>query len=235
MWSPIEWARTLVMPELYDSLYRLGYGSDNLMVHYSPVLKSLRMLVASDPSVERVLDVGSSHGGGVRAMWSMGLLASGVDIAPAAVALATAQHGANPIKCVGPCWSAARATALPFADGAFDALVSTDVLEHLAEEDVERAVRELARVTSTWMLLKISNRHEATRMETTRAPLAKDRGTYAASAKRQYNVTLPRHLHTAVHEQAWWVAQFERAAFELNATIRVPAWACCAFVLRRKR
>ena len=222
------------MPELYDSLYKLGYQSDNLMVHYGPVLRALRTLQASDPSLNRVLDVGSSHGGGVRAMWSMGLLASGVDIAPAAVALATAQHGANPIKCVGPCWSAAPATALPFADGAFNALVSTDVLEHLAEEDVERAVRELARVTSTWMLLKISNRHEATRMETTRAPFAKDRGTYAASAKRQYYVTLPRHLHTAVHDQAWWVAQFERVEFEYNATIRVPAWACCAFVLRRR-
>ena len=223
------------MSKLYDSLYKLGYQSDNLMVHYAPVLRALRTLLGSDPSLNRVLDVGSSHGGGVRAMWSMGLRASGVDVAPAAVALAAAQHGADPINCVGPCWSAAPATALPFAGGAFDALVSTDVLEHLAEEDVERAVRELTRVTSKWMLLKISNRHESTRMEATRAPFAKDRGTYAALAKREYNVTLPRHLHTAVHEQAWWVAQFERAAFEFNATIRVPTWACCAFVLRRRR
>ena len=85
------------MPDLYDSLYKLGYQSDGIMTHYSPVLKSLRALVAADPTVKRGLDVGSSHGGGVKAMWTMGLLASGVDVAPTAIALAG--HGAiEPVR-----------------------------------------------------------------------------------------------------------------------------------------
>ena len=121
------------MPELYDSLYKLGYQNDGIMTHYSPVLKSLLMLVASDPTIERVLDVGSSHGGGVKALWTMGLLASGVDVAPTAIALAESRHGADPNKCVPPCWTATPATRLPFADRAFDALISTDVLEHLEQ------------------------------------------------------------------------------------------------------
>ena len=219
------------MPELYDSLYRLGYQSDGIMTHYGPVLRALEPLVAFE-KIDTVLDVGSSHGGGVSAMWKMGVRASGVDVAPAAVALAESKYGAEPSRCVAKCWTAAPATSLPFDDRAFDALVSTDVLEHLAEEDVERAVEELGRVTSRWMLLKISNRHETTRMETTRSPFG--RGTYAGDAWARFNVTVPRHLHTAVHNQSWWVARFERAGFRYNATIRVASWACCAFILERR-
>ena len=222
------------MPDLYDSLYKLGYQSDGIMTHYSPVLKSLRALVASDLTVKRVLDVGSSHGGGVKAMWTMGLLASGVDVAPTAIALAESRHGANPSQCVPPCWTATPATRLPFADRAFDALISTDVLEHLEEVDVEQAVAELARVTRAWMLLKISNRHEFANPQSTRAPLGtRNHSTFAAAAKWRFNLSVPRHLHTAVHGQAWWVARFNRAGFRLNATIPVPGWACCAFTMKR--
>lgn len=216
--------------EVYDSLYKLGYASDGTMVHYTPVLKTLKNMLARE-SIRTVLDVGSSHGGGVAAIWNMGLIASGVDVAPTAVKKAAETHGSDPSKCVQRCWTASPATTLPFPDEAFDALISTDVLEHLEETDVERATRELARVTSRWMLLKISNRHEATRMQTTRAPFA--RGTYTSSARTQFNVTLPRHLHTAVHPQAWWVERFGRVRFVLNSSIPVPGWACCAFVLRR--
>ena len=218
------------MPELYDSLYKLGYQSDGIMVHYGPVLRALELLVATE-EIATVLDVGSSHGGGVSAMWKMGLRASGVDVAPTAVALAESKHGSDPSRCVVKCWTASPATRLPFESRAFDALVSTDVLEHLAEEDVDAAVDEIARVTARWMLLKISNRHETTRMETTRAPFG--RGTYAGDAWARFNVTVPRHLHTAVHNQSWWVDRFERTGFRFNATIRVASWACCAFIMQR--
>ena len=55
-------------------------------------------------------------------------------------------HGSNRSRCVPPCFQRAPATALPFADGSFDAVMSTDVLEHLAESEVDAAVGELTRV-----------------------------------------------------------------------------------------
>ena len=222
------------MAELYEALYRLGYGSDGLMVHYAPVLKTVAPLVA-EGAVRTVLDVGSSHGGGVSALWTMGARASGVDVSPTAVAMARDRHGDNASQCVEPCWSAAPATALPFADGAFDALMSTDVLEHLQEEDVEAAVRELARVTRAWMFLKISNRHESVRMNRTRTAFSNEtclRCTYTEAARVRFGVDVPKHLHAAVHPERWWVQRFARAGFVHNATIPVPGWACCAFVLR---
>lgn len=85
----------------------------------------------------RVLDAGCGTGGFIRAMqarhpaWRV----TGVDLSPLAVALARERTGAEIAE--------APLTALPFADGAFDAVTTGDVLYHVA--DVAAALRECVR------------------------------------------------------------------------------------------
>ena len=217
--------------ELYETIYRLGYSSEGLMVHYQPILTEVKRIVGLGGDLHSVLDVGCSHGGGVKALWNMGLKASGVDVSTTAVNMARERQGDDPQFCVRTCWQQAPATALPFADASFDALISTDVLEHLGPPEVDTAVAELARVARKWMLLKISNRAESNRMQSVRAPFAS--GTFAKEVRQRYKRELPPQLHASIHGAAWWIAKFEHVGFVHNRTIRVPSWACCAFVLRR--
>jgi len=216
--------------ELYETIYRLGYSSEGLMIHYYPILAELKRMRNRGEVVKSVLDIGCSHGGGVKELWDMGLYASGVDLSTTAVNMARERHGHNPKSCVGKCWQQAAATSLPFNDMSFDAIMSTDVLEHLDPPDVDNAVAELARVARKWMLLKVSNRPEYTRMQTAKAPFGN--GTFANEARRQFHRDLPPQLHASVHDADWWIARFKAVGFEHHRTIHVPSWACCAFVLR---
>lgn len=92
---------------------------------------------------ERVLDVGCGPGLLVeRIAASVGEHgeARGVDLSATMVALARA-------RCAGSHWAGfdpAQATALPFGDGRFNAVVCTQVLEYVP--DVERALAEFRRV-----------------------------------------------------------------------------------------
>ena len=216
--------------ELYETIYRLGYSSEGLMVHYNPILAEIKRMTGRGANVHSVLDVGCSHGGGVRALWNMGLNASGVDVSTTAVNMARERQGDNPQSCVGECWQQAPATSLPFADFSFDAIVSTDVLEHLEPPDVDDAVAELARVARKWMVLKISNRAEHNRMQTAKAPFAN--GTFAKEVRHRFQRDLPPQLHASIHGADWWIAKFKAVGFDHHRTISVPSWACCAFVLR---
>lgn len=217
--------------ELYEAIYRLGYGSEGLMVHYNPILAEIKRIAGRGQGIRSVLDVGCSHGGGVKALWNMGLTASGVDLSMTAVNMARERQGDNPQFCVSKCWQQASATALPFANSSFDAIMSTDVLEHLDPPEVDAAVTELARLARKWMLLKISNRAESNRMQTIKAPFAN--GTFAKEVRHRYKRDVPPQLHTSIHDAAWWISKFKAAGFDYHRTISVPSWACCAFVLRR--
>ena len=86
----------------------------------------------------RVLDAGCGTGGFIRALqparpeWAV----TGVDLSPLACALARERTGAEIVE--------GSITALPFGDGAFDAVATGDVLYHVA--DTVTALREFARV-----------------------------------------------------------------------------------------
>jgi len=89
------------------------------------------------PGPARVLDAGCGTGGFIKvlhathAVWRV----SGVDLSPVACGLARERTGAEITE--------GSITALPFADGAFDAITTGDVLYHVA--DVAAALREFAR------------------------------------------------------------------------------------------
>jgi SAM-dependent methyltransferase len=83
--------------ELYEALYKAGYGSEGTMVHYHPILSEVKAVGAK---VKSILDIGCSHGGGVKALWDSGKIASGVDISSSAVDMARSRHGDHPEMCI---------------------------------------------------------------------------------------------------------------------------------------
>ncbi|HLP83383.1 MAG TPA: methyltransferase domain-containing protein [Phycisphaerales bacterium] len=95
-----------------------------------------------------VLDVGTGMGGLVFALLKEGIDAHGVDVAPVAVERGNARAPGR--------FSQGSILALPFADASVDTVVCTDVLEHLAPHDVERALHELARVARKNIYIAVS-------------------------------------------------------------------------------
>ncbi|MCC6283845.1 MAG: methyltransferase domain-containing protein [Phycisphaerales bacterium] len=124
----------------------------------------------------RILDVGCGMGLLARTLLRKGVDARGVDVAPAPV------EEAN--RLAPGRFQVASILDLPFDDGSFDTVVSTDCLEHIREEDVPRALAELARVT----------RHGAF----VRLAVTPDRD---------------RTWHLTIRDRAWWEGAFFRAGF----------------------
>ena len=87
----------------------------------------------------RVLDAGCGAGYGSAELARVAAHVTGVDVAPAAVALARQQFSADNLTYLpGSC------TDLPFPDGSFDLIVSFEVIEHLA--DWSGLIREARRL-----------------------------------------------------------------------------------------
>ncbi len=115
----------------------------------------------------KVLDVGCGMGALVRTLLRRGVDAHGIDVA---------QRPVEYLNAVAPGrFRVGSILDLPFPDEAFDTLICTDVLEHLDESDVLRALHELRRVARRFVFLSIAT--------------APDRDS---------------RWHLAVHGRDWW-------------------------------
>jgi SAM-dependent methyltransferase len=90
---------------------------------------------------EKVLDVATGTGWTARRVAQLGAKATGIDFGPDLIAAAE-RLAAAPQLAID--WQVADAERLPFADGAFDAVISTFGVMFVARP--ERAAQELARV-----------------------------------------------------------------------------------------
>ncbi|MEA2825968.1 MAG: hypothetical protein QOG43_407 [Actinomycetota bacterium] len=104
---------------------------------YGAIVRALRATLGDGPL--RVLDVGD--GAGYLAAFDPGLDAVSVDLAPTA----------EPLP--GTVRLAADGTRLPFPDASFDAVVSSDALEHVPPSLREGFLGELARVSRDLVLV----------------------------------------------------------------------------------
>jgi ubiquinone/menaquinone biosynthesis C-methylase UbiE len=96
----------------------------------------------------RVLDVGTGAGDAAGLAIERGADATGVDVAVAMVEIAARRHPQATFV-------QAPATALPFAEGSFDAAVGNNVIQHVG--DPKRAAGELLRVLSPGGRVALSN------------------------------------------------------------------------------
>ncbi len=74
--------------------------------------------------------------------------------------------------------------SLPFPDQSFETVITTDCLEHLAEADVPAALKEVHRVARRFAFVQLSTRPDR-----------------------------DQRWHLAIHDRAWWEAQFFAAGF----------------------
>jgi len=97
-------------------------------------LKFLDYIKALKP--KSVLDVGCAYGFLVKSLNDAGIPSKGVDVSTFAYKMRATDD-----------MQAASILDLPFEDGAFDLVVTLEMLEHIREEDTPQALSELARVS----------------------------------------------------------------------------------------
>lgn len=140
-----------VYSELYEELYRSNYIDDDNHSHlYEKEYSASGLLhVIDEASIEyhTVLDVGCGRGNGIAHLKQKQKDVYGVEISHTAVNAAK-QKGLDVIQ--------GSITSIPYPENKFDLVVSTDVVEHLYEEDVIVALTELKRVSKKYIALKIA-------------------------------------------------------------------------------
>lgn len=112
-------------------------------------LALLLRLLAPHPG-ESLLDVGCGSGWFTRRLAARGLAVTGLDIDPAMLAYAQGRDAATH-------YLRGDASALPFADGAFDTVVSVTALCFVP--DWRRALGEMVRVARRRVVVGLLNRH----------------------------------------------------------------------------
>ena len=126
--------------DFFDGDRRHGYGGFSYMPRFwQPVIPTFQRHWALDGS-SSVLDVGCAKGFMMHDMSQLipGITVKGIDVSQYAID--------NAIENMRPHVQVANATALPFADKAFDIVVSINTIHNLDRADCAQALREIERV-----------------------------------------------------------------------------------------
>lgn len=179
---------------LYDTLYASGYHSNTSYSHSRILLRAIQR----DSTIHTVFDFGCSHGFAVEQLWKSGRQASGFDVSQKAVELAAATRTQGQACLFGaPCFFSDP--TLLDTIGPVDAVLSSDVLEHLEPREVAMQVRRLAKMARNKLFLKIATAQEFNKQPLSTLPLT-DR---------------PTALHTTIRPLTWWLQQFAVHGFQL--------------------
>ena len=147
------------------------------------------------------LDVGCGSGLNFSQSVKKGVDAYGIDIVDKSIEIAN-KRGIKAFKC-------SACETYPFADKYFDFLTATVVLEHLLEEDVSRALKEIYRVLKDGKYLLLASCPE----DSNNVRKIED---------------WKRHLHLTLKSKKEWLELYEEHNFVL-----VEDSVCHAFVLRK--
>lgn len=243
-------SQTLAGAELYDALYAAGYHKSPNTTRAMELLLYLqnrtRMEALFGP-VHSVLDIGCSHGYAVERLWSYGYRASGVDVSTIAVAAARRVRGEPSDHCVHNCFVQSSVTTLPWPMHAFDAIMSSDVLEHVEPAEVDDAVKEISRVAAKLIVLKISVSSDVvdSRQKKYFEDMRKRNATVNTSTgdnQPLFEKQLPTNLHATSRKSDWWIDKFTKlGGWKLHSKLPIPrgpgghlrTWICCSFVMTR--
>tara|TARA_B110000196_G_C20927101_1_gene558134 strand:+ start:140 stop:727 length:588 start_codon:yes stop_codon:yes gene_type:complete len=138
--------------DLYNDLYSTDYQTK-----VCNTLGLFPLLKAHAPNRVRILDMGCSIGTAVRKLTKEGYDAYGVDLSRVAIEKCTE-------KGIGNCFENCL-TDTDFSDGFFDAVISSDTLEHIDPKKVNEAILEIKRVTTSGgvVILSIATKRERRR------------------------------------------------------------------------
>ena len=185
----------------YDLLYEQhDYHSDGNYSHENALVDLFSRLAATlETSGEAVLRsavvLGCSHGMGVEMLHRHGVQAWGVDVAKRAIEMAKQLRGNTCEISPDQCFVQSSLTKLPFAADSFDVGLSADVLEHLAPNDVPKAVREISRVVKYFLLLDIAPTVEG--------------------GKNGERVGID-NLHLTTEDSDWWISAFAAGGWRVH-------------------
>lgn len=160
----------------YQSLYDGYWLADDRIGESSGNLEEAANQIVISCGIGRTLDIGSGEGLLVEALLRKCVDAHGLDVSEVVVSRCN--------KRIPGRFTHGSVLALPFDDESFQTVVSTDCLEHLAPEDVPAALKEIYRVSSRYVFLKVAT--------------TQDRDA---------------HWHLTVEGRAWWESRCFEAGF----------------------
>jgi SAM-dependent methyltransferase len=176
--------------------------------------------------VQRTLDVGCAFGFFVEAQRELGLDASGVDVSQ--YALDRAALGARGHVRYGNLLH-----RLPFGRGAFEGVTLFETLEHLPPESIPRALREVRRMTTKYVIATIPSfgpnlygpggwfdvKVRPERLDYYRSLGDGYDGPVAYEDLYRDAQGEPVEGHLTIASFAWWTRQFEAAGFVRDGAV----------------
>ena len=164
----------------YGAIYNEYWDKPDRIGECSGDLSSLADAIAGTCGNCTAIDVGCGEGFLVSEMLARGINAVGMDVSAVVVKRANT-------RCPNRFFQGS-VLSMPFPDGAFDMVVSTDCMEHLAPSDVPVALREIYRVSSRYVFLQIAT--------------TQDRDG---------------HWHLTINDRSWWETRCFEAGFRKHA------------------
>lgn len=132
----------------YKTLYDGYWQRSDRVGERSSDLKKTARLIAETCGYGSAIDIGCGEGYLIEELLSLDIDVVGMDISSVVVERANARWKNRFFE--------GSVLSIPFPDEHFNAVVSTDCLEHLAPEDVPAALREMYRVSSRYVFLQIA-------------------------------------------------------------------------------
>jgi ubiquinone/menaquinone biosynthesis C-methylase UbiE len=167
--------------DLYQKLYEIGYqNEDNIgLDHVKQIVLGYKF--------NSILDIGCAQGKAVEAYRKVGKDAYGIDVAQGAIA---------DCKKKGLNCKVASVLNIPYPENRFDAVITTDVLEHLKEEDVDQAIKEIIRVAKKYIFVRVAKSLEK----------RKDWVEKIKDKHKEYKDL--ENLHLTVYPRKYWGEKF---------------------------
>lgn len=160
----------------YQSQYDSYWDSDDRIGESSGDMDRIAEQIVSICGVGCTLDIGSGEGLLVTSLLRRGVEAHGIDVSKVVTARCN--------KRLPGRFTHASVLALPFGNNSFQTVVSINCIEHLAPEDVPKALKEIRRVAGRYVYLQLAT------------TLDRD-----------------GHWHLTVEGRAWWEAKCFKAGF----------------------
>ncbi len=160
----------------YQAQYDGYWSSGDRIGESSGDMDTIAEQIVMNCGMGRVLEIGSGEGLLVASLLRCGVDAHGVDVSEVVTARCNQRMPTR--------FTNASVLALPFEDSSFQTVVSTDCMEHLAPEDVPKALQEIHRVAGRYVYLQLAT------------TLDRD-----------------GHWHLTVEGRAWWETKCFEAGF----------------------